>query len=357
MGHWAVGRGCGISPWCPRGVPSITGGQLPPAPSRGCPRTHEATAVWSRAAGHPALGPQDTGPPTSPPPLPTPTPPAQEPPLWPRGAARDGLLSGPLCTERCGAIRRPSPARPWHCSGAGGAEDAPGRGSPSPKGRASVPSAAGTGGSPGDVGWGTRGRPAAGPAPPWSVRYINIEAVCPSVCLSLYIYIYVHPGGAGAGPSLVPGLAAGGAVRRGVEDGHAAAAGADDVGDEAAAVAADVAQDRALGVDVGELLFHAAPARALQRAVGAERVVSPQKEEEEEEAGRKAAEGAGPSWGTGLTGRFPSCAAAGLWPAVIPGGSRSPVRRQGCEPASWKASSSAGACRHQGQHPWVPPLP
>lgn len=71
--------------------------------------------------------------------------------------------------------------------------------------------------------------------------------------------------------SLVPGVAiegAGlGAAWRSVEDGHAAAAGADDVSDEAGAVAADVTQDGALGIDVGELLFHPAPARARERAM------------------------------------------------------------------------------------------
>lgn len=98
-----------------------------------------------------------------------------------------------------------------------------------------------------------------------------------------YVYMYIRvatsrvcTGAAGTpapGPSLVPGVdvkgaGLGGAARCGIEDGHAAAAGADDVGDEAGAVAADVAQDRALGVDVGELLFHPAPACALERAAG-----------------------------------------------------------------------------------------
>lgn len=95
-----------------------------------------------------------------------------------------------------------------------------------------------------------------------------------------YVYMYIRvatsrvcTGAAGTpapGPSLVPGVdvkgAGLGAARCGIEDGHAAAAGADDVGDEAGAVAADVAQDGALGVDVGELLFHPAPARAWERA-------------------------------------------------------------------------------------------
>lgn len=190
-----MGRGCGISPWCPQGVQPIPGGAehhrgggcpQPPAPS--CPRTHRAMAVWSRPVGHPALGPQDTETTPHPPQHPFPQPPQHRSRrCGPEGQPGMVYFRGPLCTERCGAVRHPSPARPWHCSGAGGAEDAPGRASPSPKGRASVPSAAGTGGSPGDVGWGIRGRPAAGPTPPWSVRYINIEAVCPSVCLSLYI--------------------------------------------------------------------------------------------------------------------------------------------------------------------------
>jgi len=94
------------------------------------------------------------------------------------------------------------------------------------------------------------------------------------ICTSGWAVSGVCAGAAGTpapDPSLVPGVAVegaglGGAARRGVEDGHAAAAGADDVGDEAGAVAADVTQDGALGVDVGELLFHPAPARARERA-------------------------------------------------------------------------------------------
>lgn len=164
----------------------------------------------------------------------------------------------------------------------------------------------------------------------------------------VYMYIWVAASGvcAGAagtlmpGPSLVPGVAVegtglDGAARRGVEDGHAAAAGADDVGDEAGAVAADVAQDGALGVDVGELLFHPAPARAWERAAAQGTLSAPWPQEEEEEGG-------GRLRAAGLTGRSLSSTAAGLWPAASPGGSQSPARRQGCEPASWKASSSAG---------------
>lgn len=191
-GALCCGKGLWDFPLVPPGCAAHPGGcqasQGGGHPQLGLPQDPQGHGGVEQGRGTSSLGAtRHRDHPTSPPAPLSLTPPAQEPPLWPRGAARDGLFSGPLCTERCGAVRHPSPARPWHCSGAGGAEDAPGRGSPSPKGRASVPSAAGTGGSPGDVGWGTRGRPAAGPAPPWSVRYINIEAVCPSVCLSLYI--------------------------------------------------------------------------------------------------------------------------------------------------------------------------
>lgn len=89
------------------------------------------------------------------------------------------------------------------------------------------------------------------------------------------MYIYVH-----GGPSLVPVVTVEGAslgtAWRSVEDSHAAAAGADDIGDEAGAVGADIAEDRALGVDVGELLFHSAPGRALERAAGTRHPISPQ---------------------------------------------------------------------------------
>lgn len=138
-------------------------------------------------------------------------------------------------------------------------------------------------------------------------------------------------------PSLVPRVtverAGLGAAGRGVEDGHAAAAGADDVGDEGGAVATDVAQDGALGVDVRELLFHPAPGRGLQRAAAPDTPISTH-------PGRR--RGRRRKGEEGLTGRSLCAAAAGLWPAASSGGSRSPARRRGCEPVSWKASSSAG---------------
>lgn len=86
-----------------------------------------------------------------------------------------------------------------------------------------------------------------------------------------YVYMYIQVATKGdctpvPDPSLVPGVTVEGAglgtAGRGVEDSHAAATGADDVGDEAGTVTADVAQDGALGIDVRELLFHSAPACA-----------------------------------------------------------------------------------------------
>lgn len=88
----------------------------------------------------------------------------------------------------------------------------------------------------------------------------------------------------------------------GVEDGHAAAAGADHVGDEAGAVGADVAQDRALGVDVREFLLHPAPARPRERAAAQGTPSAPAGGGGGRERGRKA---------QGLTGRASSGAAAG----------------------------------------------
>lgn len=64
----------------------------------------------------------------------------------------------------------------------------------------------------------------------------------------------------------VEGLSLAAPAGRSVQDVHALAAGADHVGDEAGTVAADVLEHGAVRVDDGELLLHAAPARALQGA-------------------------------------------------------------------------------------------
>lgn len=88
-----------------------------------------------------------------------------------------------------------------------------------------------------------------------------------------YVYMYIGGPCPSAGPSLEPRVAVEGAGLgvapgrgAGVEHGHAAAAGAHHVRHKARTVRADVAQHRALGVDVREFLLHPAPARPRERA-------------------------------------------------------------------------------------------
>lgn len=292
--------------------------------------------------------------------------PATQPQGSPAGLLSEGTYRTAMPAQGTG---HPGTARAWHRSGANAGTVSVPLQDPSPK---SCPAAGsvlpGAAGVPQQDpfhrglwvphnrihplgGWwqgqkGMAGTAGTGPFAPWSIMYINIEAVCIHP-----MYICTSGGCAGVtgtpvatitgapGPSLEPRVAVEGAGLgvapgrgAGVEDGHAAAAGADHVGDEAGAVGADVAQDRALGVDVGEFLLHPAPARPRERAA-AQGTPSAPAGGGGGERGRKA---------QGLTGRAPSGAAARPWAAASPAGSRSPARRRGCEPASWKASSSAG---------------
>lgn len=158
------------------------------------------------------------------------------------------------------------------------------------------------------------------------------------------------------------GLAAPAGCR--VQDVPALAAGADHIRDKAEAIAADVLEQRAVRVDVRELLLHAVPAHALQGAGTQEGVVEaapfwlrPKHHLAQQPAGQRSQPDAAgyqgqrahsqlpaapphrrECQGSLLTGKPPSAGKGAPWPPGSLAASQSPGHRQGCGPASWKAS-------------------